>query len=66
MHCHEWNRTNEFLLYGSITRKMIAGMIVTYARAPAALSESPLCAACGGMGVYWGESDIVLLHMNLE
>ena len=27
--CQEWNRTNEFLLYGSTIRKMIAGMIVT-------------------------------------
>ena len=27
--CHEWNRTKGILLYGSMTRKMIAGMIVT-------------------------------------
>src|SRR5580658_5111465 len=26
--CHEWKRTNRLLLYGTVTRKMIAGMIV--------------------------------------
>jgi hypothetical protein len=29
-------------LYGSITKKIIAGMMVTYAIAPAAVSDKPL------------------------
>ncbi len=47
MDCHEWKRTNGILLYGSITRKMIAGMMVRYAMAPAALSDRPELAATG-------------------
>src|SRR5580698_4756943 len=34
---------NELRLYGSITRKMIAGIIVMYAIAPAAFSDNPPC-----------------------
>src|SRR5882724_2300343 len=40
-HWKEWKRTNLFLLYGSITRKRIAGIKVTYASAPAMLSVNP-------------------------
>jgi hypothetical protein len=42
MHWKEWKRMNRFLLWGSSTRNRIAGMMVTYASAPAMLSESPL------------------------
>src|SRR5690242_15059894 len=38
---------NLFLLYGSSTRKTIAGIIVTYASAPATLSVNPLAEAAG-------------------
>src|SRR5271169_6623730 len=40
-HWKAWKRTKRFLLNGSSTRNTIAGMIVTYARAPATLSVSP-------------------------
>src|SRR5208282_1437704 len=43
MDCQAWKRTYEVLLYGSTTRKMIAGINVMYAIAPAALSVRPDC-----------------------
>jgi hypothetical protein len=36
-----WNLTKRSRLYGSTTKKMIAGMIVKYARAPATFEVSP-------------------------
>src|SRR5438270_3061125 len=41
MHWKAWKRTYLLLLYGSITRKIIAGMIVMYASIPAVLSGIP-------------------------
>ncbi|MCU1295928.1 MAG: hypothetical protein JWO91_206, partial [Acidobacteriaceae bacterium] len=38
---NEWNRTNLLLLYGSITKKTMAGIMVTYASIPAMLSDKP-------------------------
>src|SRR3984885_4210505 len=43
MDCQEWKRTNELRLYGSIAKKMIAGIMVRYAIAPAAVSDKPPC-----------------------
>src|SRR2546423_2933474 len=46
-HWKAWNFTTLFLLYGSTTKKTIAGMMVTYARPLATLSASPPPAAAG-------------------
>src|SRR6185437_2259700 len=45
MHWKQWKRMKGFVLYGAITRKMIAGMMVTYASAPAAVSLNPSAGA---------------------
>jgi hypothetical protein len=40
-HWNAWNRTKRLRLNGSKTKNIIAGIIVTYANAPATLSDKP-------------------------
>src|SRR5581483_9476925 len=49
-HWNEWKRIKRFLLYGASTRKMMAGINVTYASMPATLSVKPAAGTAAAAG----------------